>query len=61
MRDYTGLTDEELYQRLDDVAFEAEALRREVIRRGRAKAEKRLQEGGGNGYYGPYGYGSQDR
>lgn len=61
MRDYTGLTDSELYARLDAVAFEYEALRREVVRRGRAKAQETQESRSSGEYYGPYGYGSQDR
>lgn len=59
MRDYSDLTDQELYERLDAVAFEAEALRREIVNRGRAKAKAQKAQGGD--YHGPYGYGSQDR
>ena len=66
MRDYTGLSDTELYARLDAVAFEYEALRSEVVRRGRAKNQSRSGGEAGSGgnsetYYGPYGYGTQDR
>lgn len=58
MRDFKGLTDQELYERLDAIAFEAEALRREIVERGRAKAKAQRAQGD---HYGPYGYGTQER